>query len=274
MGSSATRPPDLSRCPSQQQLPPPQNLAEDDGDARLFIFPRPGPREPRQTRRAGTLGGRGWVSHLGLPAGEQQAPRGRLDPGEPGISELGTQTGRRIGVQPGAGVLITSTCGSGEGWWGWGQGAGHPAPPDGERLAKNTGHSVQKPCPERSEWPRPSPLSGLSFLNYRVQGRGARAATAGRSPRVGAGNTHFPLVAVPMAPDRGCRAREKHFRPRHAVETTRTRPSGSPPGHAGPPEKLLQHAPSSTPKTSSYPPSRGTRALQAGEEERGSRGRG
>lgn len=66
VGSNVNQPPDLSLRLRQQQLPLPQNLAEDDGDARLFIFPQPGPREPRQTRRAGTPGGRGRVSHLGL----------------------------------------------------------------------------------------------------------------------------------------------------------------------------------------------------------------
>lgn len=90
MGSSATQPPDLSLClRQQQQLPLPQNLAEDDGDARLFIFPQPGPREPRQTRRSGTLGGRGWVSHLGLGGRGHRAPRGWRDPGEADICELG-----------------------------------------------------------------------------------------------------------------------------------------------------------------------------------------
>lgn len=68
MGSSVTQPPDLSFCPRQQQLPLPQNLAEDDGDAFIYISPA-GAKRTQANMSAGTPVGRGRVSHLGLLGG-------------------------------------------------------------------------------------------------------------------------------------------------------------------------------------------------------------
>lgn len=64
MGSSVTQPPDLSRRLRQQQLPLPENLAEDDGDAFIYISPTGAKRA-----QANTLGRNPGRERAGLPSG-------------------------------------------------------------------------------------------------------------------------------------------------------------------------------------------------------------
>lgn len=87
MGSSASRPPDLSRRLRQQLLPLAQSLAEGDGDARLFIFPRRARAKGAQANTRGRNPGR---EGPGLPSGP---PGGGGDMGRPeGGQTLGTLT--------------------------------------------------------------------------------------------------------------------------------------------------------------------------------------
>lgn len=64
MGSSVTQPPDLSRRLRQQQLPLPENLAEDDGDAFIYISPT-----GAKGAQANTLGRNPGRERAGLPSG-------------------------------------------------------------------------------------------------------------------------------------------------------------------------------------------------------------
>lgn len=131
MGSSVTQPPDLSLRLRQQQLPLPQNLAEDGGRrGRAFIYISPAGAKRAQADTSSRNPGRGGrVSHLGLLGG-------RPDPGEADTSKLNTQMRWRLRVRLGA--------------WGlnelpsWqqlklmgsrGGGGGQPALPESERAA-------------------------------------------------------------------------------------------------------------------------------------------
>ena len=64
VGSSVTQPPDLSLRLRPQQLPLPQDLAEDDGDAFIYISPAGAKRA-----QANTLGRNPWRERAGLPSG-------------------------------------------------------------------------------------------------------------------------------------------------------------------------------------------------------------
>lgn len=99
MGSSVTQPPDLSRRLRQQQLPLPENLAEDDGDAFIYISPTGAKGAQANTlgrnpgrERAGLPSGPagGAVSMWGVGRGGGQEPRGRLNPREVDIYKLDT----------------------------------------------------------------------------------------------------------------------------------------------------------------------------------------
>lgn len=75
MGSSVTQPPDLSLRLRQQQLPLPQNLAEDGGRrGRAFIYISPAGAKRAQADTSSRNPGRGGrVSHLGLLGGRGAA---------------------------------------------------------------------------------------------------------------------------------------------------------------------------------------------------------
>ena len=98
VGSSVTQPPDLSRRLCQQQLPLPENLAEDDGDAFIYISPTGAKRAQANTlgrnpgrERAGLPSGpAGGVGMWGVGRGGGQGPRGWLDPREVDIYKLDT----------------------------------------------------------------------------------------------------------------------------------------------------------------------------------------
>lgn len=64
VGSSVTQPPDLSRRLRQQQLPLPENLAEDDGDAFIYIS-----LTGAKGAQANTLGRNPRRERAGLPSG-------------------------------------------------------------------------------------------------------------------------------------------------------------------------------------------------------------
>lgn len=62
MGSSVTQPPDLSLSLRQQQLPLPQNLAEDDGTRVYLYFPSRGQESPGKH-----VGPEPWAGEGGSP---------------------------------------------------------------------------------------------------------------------------------------------------------------------------------------------------------------